>query len=72
MTVYCERCEALEIVPNLQAIQRLERNSGLYQSSLDSIVSREPKKPPFTKRGLLDYIIQLIVCEDEVCSVHPY
>ena len=59
-------------MPNLQAIQRSEHNGGLYQSSLDSIVSHEPKKPPFTKCGLLDYIVQLIVCEDEVCSVHPY
>ena len=34
---------------------------------MDSIVSHEPKQPPFTTRGLLDYIVELIVCEDEVC-----
>jgi hypothetical protein len=38
----------------------------LLQSSLDSIISREPKPPPFTAQGLLDYIVELIVCEDEV------
>jgi hypothetical protein len=34
---------------------------------LDSIISREAKPPPFTAQGLLDYIVELIVCEDEVC-----
>lgn len=30
-------------------------------------MSFEPKRPPFTTRGLLDYIVELIVCEDEAC-----
>jgi hypothetical protein len=34
---------------------------------LDSIISHEPKPPLFTAQGLLDYIVELIVCEDEVC-----
>jgi hypothetical protein len=40
-------------------------DSDRSQGSLDSIITREPKRPHFTTRGLLDYIVQLIVCEDE-------
>jgi hypothetical protein len=39
----------------------------MFQSSLDSIVSVEPRRPPFTTQGLLDYVVELVVCEDEVC-----
>jgi len=38
---------------------------SLIQSSLDGIVDREPKLH-FTNLGLLDFIIELVVCEDEV------
>lgn len=37
--------------------------------SLDSIVSRTPKQPPFCAAGLLDYLIELIVREDEVSGL---
>ncbi len=37
--------------------------------SLDSVVSRTPKQPPFCVPGLLDYIVELIVCEDEVSGL---
>jgi hypothetical protein len=36
------------------------------QSSLDSIVTRQSQAPTFSTAGLLDYIIELIVEEDEV------
>src|ERR1700761_2000279 len=39
---------------------------SLTQTSLDGVVTREPKMPAFTKAGLFDYIIELIICEDEV------
>jgi hypothetical protein len=66
--VYLERCAALGIEPHPRALQRVsDPTDRLLQSSLDSIVSREPKRPPFTTRGLMDYIVQVIVCEDEVC-----
>ena len=39
--------------------------SRLQQSNLDQVVRREPKQPPFTVSGLLDYIVELIVFEDE-------
>jgi hypothetical protein len=70
--IYLEWCKALGIEPNSHMFQRSECRGGLFQSSLDSIVNREPKKPPFTTCGLLDYLVELIVCEDEVClPAHP-
>src|ERR1700743_1974404 len=39
--------------------------SRLQQTNLDQVVRREPKQPPFTVPGLLDYIVELIVFEDE-------
>lgn len=38
---------------------------GLIQGSLDGIVNRQPRPPSFSTAGLLDYIIELIVEEDE-------
>ena len=68
MKVYCEQCAALGIEPNPHALQRVSDSTDqLLQSSLDSIVTCEPKRPQFTTRSLMDYIVQLIVCEDEVC-----
>jgi hypothetical protein len=43
-------------------------SSRLKQGSLDGIVTCHQRAPTFTKDGLIDYIIELIVCEDEVCS----
>jgi hypothetical protein len=34
--------------------------------SLENLVNREPKGLHFTNTGLLDFIIELVVCEDEV------
>jgi hypothetical protein len=64
--IYVERCEALGIEPHPRALQRVSDSDRSFQSSLDSIVTREPRRPPFTTRGLMDFIVQLIVCEDEV------
>ena len=33
------------------------------------MVTREPKQPPFTTAGLLDYIIEMIVSEDKVSNI---
>lgn len=38
----------------------------LVQGSLDGIVTHQPRPPEFSLKGLLDYIIELIVAEDEV------
>ena len=44
---------------------------SIIQTSLDGVVRHEPKVPPFMNMGLIDHIIELIVCEDEV-SEYPY
>ena len=36
------------------------------QTFLDGVVTHEPRIPAFTSAGLLNFIIKLIVCEDEV------
>ena len=40
------------------------------QGSLDGIVTQQPHPPAFSTAGLLDYIIQLIVEEDEVSTCY--
>jgi hypothetical protein len=41
-------------------------NRLLSQGSLDDIVTRHPRAPPFSTDGLVDYIVELVVCEDKV------
>lgn len=36
------------------------------QRNLDGIITHQPRLPTFSTPGLLDYIIELIVEEDEV------
>ena len=36
---------------------------------LNLMITREPKQPPFTTAGLLDYIIKMIVSEDKVSNI---
>lgn len=82
--IYKEHCEKLGIAMNLRAIPDDKASDGLqfviiyYDGSMDGInilFSQQvldgvlqPKIPQFTKQGLLEYIIELIVCEDEVCT----
>jgi hypothetical protein len=40
----------------------------MRQLTLDGVVSREPKPPVFTSKGLLDFVVEMIVCEDEVSN----
>lgn len=47
-------CNPLLILPSLR------------QGTLDDIVTWEPKVPAFTTNGLLDHVVELVVCEDEV------
>lgn len=37
------------------------------QTTLDSLMSSKSPIPAFTSAGLLDYIIKLIVSEDDIC-----
>jgi hypothetical protein len=43
---------------------------SLNQTSLDGIVTQEAKCPAFTNAGLMDHIIELVICEDEVHEGH--
>jgi hypothetical protein len=36
------------------------------QGTLDGNVVRQPRVPAFSMAGLLDYIVELVVCEDDV------
>lgn len=36
--------------------------------SLDGLITQEQKMPVFTKEGFFDYIIELVICEDEVSA----
>ena len=38
----------------------------MKQGTLDRIIVQEPRIPPFTTAGLLDYVVELIVSEDNV------
>lgn len=46
---------------------QLNASVRLMQRSLDGIISQQPR---FSTAGLLDYIIELIVKEDEVSTWH--
>jgi len=39
------------------------------QGTLDGIVTRQPRAPAFTTAGLLDYILELVVSQDEVIPI---
>jgi len=47
----------------LMILQNLYR---MKQGTLDNAVSRRPRVPAFTTQGLLDYIVELVVSDDEV------
>jgi hypothetical protein len=45
-------------------------NLHFSQQSLDGIVVHQPRAPAFTTSGLLDYVVELIVCENKVRLYH--
>ncbi|KAG2080715.1 uncharacterized protein F5147DRAFT_522949, partial [Suillus discolor] len=65
--VYKSQCEAQDIALNERAIPASVRNSSEHQKTLDE--SLAPKIPQFTKAGLMDYIVELIVSEDEAIQL---
>jgi hypothetical protein len=68
--LYTARCKDLNIVANHRALSKAASGSILAQGSLDGIVTRQPRPPTFSTAGLLDYIIELVVEEDEVRAHH--
>ena len=51
---------------NAHALPKGDGQSLTRQGTLDGNVIVQPRVPPFTTAGLLDYIVELVVCEDEV------
>jgi hypothetical protein len=51
---------------NAHALPKGSAESLGGQGTLDGNVVVQPRVPPFTSVGLLDYIVELVVCEDEV------
>ena len=39
------------------------------QTSLEGIVTQEVKSPLFTNAGLMDYLIEPVICEDKVSKI---
>jgi hypothetical protein len=64
--IYIQRCKERGVAIHPRAIPASCKTEGdQVQQTLDGILV--PKIPQFTKAGLVDYIIELIVAEDEVC-----
>jgi hypothetical protein len=51
---------------NLHALPKEDDQSLSRHGILDGMVVVQSHVPPFTTAGLLDYIVELVVCEDEV------
>ena len=51
---------------NAHALPKDDGKSLSQQGTLDGSVIVQPRVPPFTTIGLLDYIVELVVCEDKV------
>ncbi|KAG1842747.1 hypothetical protein DFJ58DRAFT_731906 [Suillus subalutaceus] len=64
--IYQENCKKLDIPLNERACLKSDGTGTLdSQQSLDGIVVHQPRAPMFTTSGLLDYVVELIVCEDK-------
>lgn len=75
--LYIKCCSALNISTNHRALPRpVTTSKELVQGNLDGVVIREMHPPTFSTAGLIDYIVQLIVEEDEVSkyslSIPPF
>ena len=51
---------------NARALPKDSNQSLNRQGTLDSAVVVQARVPPFTTAGLLDYMVELVVSEDEV------
>jgi hypothetical protein len=64
--VYKQRCDAASISMHPRAIPPGEDHLTVTQTTLDTNLVSKP--PMFTKDGLLEYIMELVVTEDKVCQ----
>jgi hypothetical protein len=51
------------------AIPAAAQDPKLKQGMLDSAIRREPHMLIFTTKGMLDFVVELIVTEDNVCTL---
>ncbi|KIL55238.1 hypothetical protein M378DRAFT_18123 [Amanita muscaria Koide BX008] len=72
--IYTERCAKLGIATNNRVYAKSEslESIGQKQTTLDGVVTHQPRPPAFTTDRLLDYIIELVVSEDEIPSISFY
>jgi hypothetical protein len=64
--LYKERCARLGISMNSRALPKDDNQTLSRQGTLNDAIVVQSRVPPFTAAGLLDYIVELVVCEDEV------
>lgn len=65
---YQKKCEEENIKINPRCIPK-GKDDPLLQTTLDKSVVPQPRIPQFTSSGLLDYLVELVVSEDDVCSL---
>ncbi|KAG1773678.1 hypothetical protein EV702DRAFT_1201002 [Suillus placidus] len=65
--VYKQRCDAASITMHPRAIPPGEEHLTATQTTLDANLIAKP--PMFTKEGLLEYIMELVVTEDEAIQL---
>lgn len=39
---------------------------SVHQGTLDGTITQQPRIPPFSTSGFLDYVVELVVSEDDV------
>ncbi|KAF7333887.1 hypothetical protein MSAN_02401300 [Mycena sanguinolenta] len=67
---YRARCEKLDIPMHPRAIPESDSSgSKEVQGTLDGIVATKPRPPVFTSEGLRDFLIEMIVTQDEALSI---
>ncbi|KAF9010554.1 hypothetical protein BDQ17DRAFT_1420914 [Cyathus striatus] len=64
---YIEHCKTVGIEPNACALSKLSSaaSEGMMQTTLDTTIKQVPKPPAYSRSGLFDHIIEMIICEDE-------
>ncbi|KAF7326553.1 hypothetical protein MVEN_02608500 [Mycena venus] len=66
--VYEARCVKAGIQMNQRAIPKTVDSQG-SQGTLDGTVVHEPRAPPYTPDGLRDFLVELIVTQDEALAL---
>ncbi|KAF7372957.1 hypothetical protein MSAN_00502900 [Mycena sanguinolenta] len=67
---YRERCAKLDIPMHPHAIPESDPSgSKEVQGTLDGVVVAKPRPPVFTSEGLRDFLIEMIVTQDEALSI---